>query len=299
MEIPTALCYNKEDYVNKEEAGLALKIIFYIFYGLICGLTEFMPVSTAAHSFLLEELTNYQTRHPLTLLLIHFACLLVVLIQCRHRISHMRRELHLQWQKPKIRKRQPDRMTVLDGKIAIMAALPTVLMLAFSDYTYQAFTNTLSLSILLIVSGILIYLPQFQPGANRISPHITPLEALSMGLFGGFGVMPGLSRMGCFISLGMLRGWDRKYVLDIAFLVSVPALAILIILDLVSLIVIGLGTISMGMFLYSTLAGITAFAGAWLAIVIMRYLCSGANYSGFAYYNWGLGLFAFILYLMV
>lgn len=278
---------------------MGFQIIFYLFYGLISGVTEFMPVSAAANSYLLEELTSYQTRHPLTLLLIHFACLLVVLIQCRHRIGHMRRELHLQWQQPQVRKRQPDRVTVLDGKIAMMSALPIVIMLAFSGYTYQMLTSTLSLSILLITSGILIYVPQFQPGANRTSYHVTPLESLCMGVFGGLSVMPGLSRMGCYLTLGLLRGWDRKYVLDIAFLVSVPALAILIILDLVSLIVVGFAAITTGFLLCSILAGLAAFAGAWLAMVIMRYLCSGANYSGFAYYSWGLGLFTFILYLMV
>lgn len=278
---------------------MGFQIIFYIFYGLMSGMTEFMPVSTAAHSYLLAELTSYQTRHPLTLMLIHFACLLVVLIQCRHRIGHMRRELHLQWQQPQFRKRQPDRCTVLDGKIAIMSALPIVFMLVFSNYAYQIMADTLPLSILLVASGILLYVPQFQPGANRTSYHVTPVEALSMGVFGGLSVIPGLSRMGCYITLGLLRGWDRKYVLDIAFLVSVPALAILIILDLISLIVTGFAAITTGFLLCSILAGFAAFAGAWLAMVIMRYLCSGANYSGFAYYSWGLGLFAFILYLMV
>lgn len=278
---------------------MALKIIFYIFYGLICGVTEFMPVSASAHAYLLEELTNCQTRQPLMLLLIHFASLLVILIQCRHRISHMRRELHLQWQQPKLRKRQPDRVTVLDGKVAIISSIPMILMLAFSNYTYQEFITPLSLSILLVTAGVMIYLPQFQPGANRTSHHISPIEAVTMGVVGGFGAMPGLSRMGCFLSLGLLRGWERKYVLDIAFLASVPALAMLIILDLISLFVIGFSSISAITILYAFIAGVAAFGGAWLSMVVMRYLCSGANYGGFAYYNWGLGLFAFILYLMV
>lgn len=278
---------------------MGFRIIFYIFYGLICGLAEFLPVSASAHGYLLSELTDLETRHPLMLLLIHLASLVVVLIQCRHRISHMRRELHLQWQQPSKRKRQPDRVTVLDGKITIMIALPVIAMLAFSDYAYQQWTNPLILSLMLIISGILLYIPQFQPGANRTAHHITPLEAVTMGIFAGASAMPGLSRIGCFLSTGLRRGWDRKYVLDIAFLASVPALTMLIILDLVSLLVLGISGLSGALILYSFLSGMAAFGGTWLAMVIMRYLCAGANYSGFAYYSWGLGLFAFILYLMV
>lgn len=275
------------------------KIIFYIFYGLVSGLAEFLPVSATAHGYLLSELTDLDTRHPLMLLLIHLASLIVVLIQCRHRISHMRRELHLQWQQPQHRKRQPDRVTVLDGKITIMTVLPLVTMLAFSNYAYQRLTNPLILSLMLIISGILLYIPQFQPGANRAAHHITPLEAIGMGVSSGLSLIPGLSWIGCFLSTGLRRGWDRKYVLDIAFLASVPALAMLIILDLVSLLVIGFSGISGAFVLYSCLSSLAAFGGTWLAMVIMRYICAGANYTGFAYYSWGLGLFAFILYLMV
>lgn len=77
------------------------------------------------------------------------------------------------------------------------------------------------------------------------------------------------------------------------------AVDICFILDLVSLLVLGISGLSGALILYSFLSGMAAFGGTWLAMVIMRYLCAGANYSGFAYYSWGLGLFAFILYLMV
>lgn len=275
------------------------KIVFYIFYGLISGLASFLPVSESAQGYLLEELTALDTRHPLMLLMIHLAALVVVLIQCRHRIGHMRRELHLDSQPPGRRKRQPDRMTVLDGKLVIFTAIPTVILLAFSNFAYNKCSHLLLVAISLILGGILIYVPQFQPGANRDSRHMSRFESLGLGLCAGASIVPGISRMGAFLSVGLLRGCDRKYILDIAFLASVPALAILIVLNTISLLVLGFSTITGTMVLCSFLAGAAAFGGAWLAMVIMRFLCAGANYGGFAYYSWGLGLFSFILYLMV
>lgn len=275
------------------------KIVFYIFYGLVSGLAEFLPVSQAAQGYLLSELTALDTRHPLMLLLIHVACLAVLLIQYRYRIAHMRRELHLDSQPSGRRKRDPDTQTVLDGSVALNAMIPAVVLLAFSDFAYRKLTNPLVLSISLILYGILLYVPQFQPGANRDSRHLNRLEVLGMGACAGLSVIPGVSRMGAFLSIGALRGCDTRYTLDIAFLVSVPVLALMILLDAISLIALGFGTISGGMVLCSFLAAAAAFCGAWLAMAVMRFLCAGPNYGGFAYYSWGLGLFSFILYLMV
>jgi len=53
------------------------------------------------------------------------------------------------------------------------------------------------------------------------------------------------------------------------------------------------------MLLYCLLAAGSAFGGAWLAMVIMRFLSVKSSFYGFAYYNWGLALFSFLVYLMI
>ena len=275
------------------------QIAFYIFYGLISGLAEILPASSAAQAYLLTELTAIETRHPLTLLLMHTASVTVLLIQCRHRIGHMRREMQLETQDPRRRKRQPDRMTVLDTKIVLICAVPAAVMLAFSDYVYRGWTNTITLAISLVIGGILIYMPQFRPGANRDSRHLSPMEAMKMGFWAGLGVFPGFSRMGLFVSDGLKRGCDKRYLLDIAFLLTIPALLMLVILDAVSLLTLGVQNVDSSIVLFSLLASAAAFGGAWLGTVIMRFVSVNAGYSAFAYYSWGLGLFSFILYLMV
>jgi hypothetical protein len=53
------------------------------------------------------------------------------------------------------------------------------------------------------------------------------------------------------------------------------------------------------MVIYCLVAAAAAFGGAWLAMVIMRFLSVKSNFYGFAYYNWGLALFSFLVYLMI
>ena len=278
---------------------MAGRIIFYIFYGFVSGLAEFLPVSASAQSYLLSELAALDTRHPLTLLLIHAAALAVVLVQCRHRIGHMQRELYLHYQPQGRRKRQPDRMTVLDGKLAITVSLVAAAMLAFSNVVYEKGSSLLLLAVTLSISGILVYLPQFRPSANRDSRHMSRLEAVGLGICAGAGVVPGISRMGTFLSVAQLRGCEKRYILDIALLMSVPVLAMLVLLDLISLLVLGFAAVTGQMVLFSFLAGAAAFGGAWLSVAIVRYLCAGSGYGVLAYYSWGLAVFSFILYLIV
>lgn len=278
---------------------MAARILFYIFYGFVSGLAEFLPVSASAQSYLISELTAMETRHPLMLLLIHTAALAVVLIQCRHRLGHMRRELYLHYQPQGRRKRQPDRMTVLDGKLTITISLVAAAMLAFSNVAYEKWCSMLLLSVTLTVSGILVYLPQFRPSANRDGRHMSRLEAVSLGLCAGAGLLPGISRMGTFLSIGQMRGCEKRYLLDIALLVSIPVLGMLVLLDFISLLVLGFAAVTGQMVLFSFLAGASAFGGAWLSVAVVRYLCAGSGYGALAYYSWGLAMFSFILYLIV
>lgn len=275
------------------------RILFYVFYGLVSGLAEILPASAAAQSYLLGYLTAMDTRHPLMLLMIHIACVSVLLIHCRHRIGHMRNELRLEFQDPRRRKRQPDRMTVLDAKIVMFCAIPAVIMLCFSNAVYRNYINLVTLGIALFLSGIFIYIPQFRPGANRDSRHLSPAEAMKMGFWAGLGAIPGVSRMGLFISDGLKRGCEKNYILDIAFLAAIPALVMLIVLDVVSLISLGFANINGTILMLSALSAISAFGGAWLAVVIMRFVSVNASYTPFSYYSWALGMFSFILYLMV
>ena len=99
----------------------------------------------------------------------------------------------------------------------------------------------------------------------------------------------------------VFSGGDTAWVLICSLLVllmSIPAVALRCLFDIITMFSLGLGIASFLGFLGCLLAAIGAFCGAYLAISIMRYLTVRAGFSGFAYYSWGAALFAFILYLI-
>lgn len=273
--------------------------LVYLFYGFISGLGELMPVSTGAHDYFLNLMTSFDTSQPLLRLSVHAATLAALLVFCRHRTAHIYRELHIAAQPARRRKRQPDLVAVLDGRVVLTMLVPAALGVLFTSLIRKHFDSLPMVVILLLLSGILIYVPHYLPGANRDSRHLSRLEALVLGICAGLSAFPGVSRLGAVISTGALQGCSRTYLLDIAFLLLIPVLALTLVLDLLALLFGGMAAVTLLVFFHCILAAAAAFGGACLAITVMRYLSVNMGYTAFSYYNWGLCAFGFILYLMI
>ena len=273
-------------------------IIYYILYGFLAGLGELLPVSSTAHGYLIQLMSQFDTFAPALLLSVHFACFMAVCVYNRRRIGHIRRELKIASLPANKRKRQPDMVAVLDAKVILTALIPLLIGVGLSSLAFRKLGTLPAISLLLLIGGVVLYIPQYLPGANKDSRSLSRKDALMLGISGAVGVIPGISRIGTMISVGLMKGCDRGYILDIALLASLPVLLGLMIVDCVA-IAMAPAAIGLMMLLYCLLAAAAAFGGAWLAMVIMRFLSVKSNFYGFAYYNWGLALFSFLVYLMI
>lgn len=273
-------------------------IVYYILYGFLAGLGELLPVSSTAHGYLIQLMSQFDTFAPALLLSVHFACFMAVCVYNRRRIGHIRRELKIASLPANKRKRQPDMVAVLDARVILTALIPLLIGVGLSSLAFRKLGTLPAISLLLLIGGVVLYIPQYLPGANKDSRSLSRKDALMLGISGAVGVIPGISRIGTMISVGLMKGCDRGYILDIALLASLPVLLGLMIVDCVA-IAMAPAAIGLMMLLYCLLAAAAAFGGAWLAMVIMRFLSVKSNFYGFAYYNWGLALFSFLVYLMI
>lgn len=273
--------------------------LVYIFYGFVTGLGELLPVSAGAHDYFLELMTRFDPRQPLLRLFIHAAALCAVAVFSRYRVAHIYREMGIASQPVRRRKRQPDLVAVLDGRVVLTVLIPAALGLLLTSFVRKQGQSLPFVVLLLFFSGAAIYAPHFLPGGNRDSRHLSRLEALIFGICAGLSAFPGISRMGAVLSVGAVNGCSRSYMLDIAYLLLIPLLALMVVLDLVGVLAAGVGAITLLYCFQCLLAGAAAFGGACLAMAVMRFLSVNMGYTAFAYYNWGLGIFGFILYLMI
>ena len=119
-----------------------------------------------------------------------------------------------------------------------------------------------------------------------------------MGLGGLAGVLPGISAVGTAVSIGSVCGVDRSYGFIMALLMNLGVNIGLVVLDLIAVFSAGLSGLYFALILRCLVTGVAAFAGAYLAIQLLRRFIGEHDYTVFAYYCWGLALFTFILNLM-
>ncbi|MBQ7817215.1 MAG: undecaprenyl-diphosphate phosphatase [Oscillospiraceae bacterium] len=266
-------------------------------YGIVSGLTEFLPISAEAHRAIYLRLIGAGD-YGLLRFMAHLGAFLALLFSCAPMLSKLNRERKIAAVTKKRRKRAPDTRSLTDIRFLRICAISLIIVFILYPAVHDLHERLWILAGFLIINGIMLYIPQFLPSANKDSRSLSSLDGMIVGLGGGFGVIPGLSRMGLTASSGMMRGADRRYALDTALLLSIPAIAVLLIIDFFAIFSTTAGLTFLAILSCIT-AGVTSCLSAFLGIYIMRFLAVRAGFSGFAYYSWGLSLFSFILYLMI
>jgi undecaprenyl-diphosphatase len=145
---------------------------------------------------------------------------------------------------------------------------------------------------------MVLFLPQLLSSGNKDARGFTPLDSLLMGLAGALAMIPGFSRLGCMYSIGVARGADKSYALELGLLLSIPAVAVMLYFDAYACFM-AVGSVTVLQLLGALLAALASFAGAQLGITFIRFISSRSTTIGFAYYSWGLSMFLFLIYLLI
>lgn len=268
-----------------------------LLYGLISGLTEFLPVSSLAHQALFLQVSGFDTRLPLLDLCVHLGMLVSVYYANRSVLSKLKREKRLR----NSRRYQINRGSTTayyDMRLIKSATVPMLIVLLLYLVTNSSEFNPVPLSVFLVLNGAIMIIPEYMRHGNKDSRSMTALDGVFMGIISALSCLPGISRIGLGLSYTTMRGADRQHAINWAMLLSVPAILMFILFDFINMSMIGLGTISFVYVVGSLFAAITAFIGTYLGIMAIRFLSDRAGFSGFAYYSWGAALFTFGLYLI-
>lgn len=268
-----------------------------IIYGFISGFTEFLPICPDSHRFLFLQIIGASDSSALRLA-VHLGAFIALLTLCTPMIARLNRERKIAAVSEKRRKRQPDMRSLCDIRLLKAACLPLVLCMAFYLFAAKLEQHVWLLALFLFLNGCLLYFPQFSPSANKDGLTLSTVDAVYLGLAMGFGILPGISRIGSAISVASFRGADKRYVLDILFLLSIPVTLILLFFDVIAVFA-GVGVLSFTALVCCFSASLLSFAGAYLSICMMRFFAVRVGFSGFSYYSWGLALLSLILFLTI
>lgn len=267
-----------------------------LIYGLVSGLSEFLPISSHGHQSLLIQLFGMDTRDPIRDLVVHLSLLLALYTGCRTIIEQLRREQNL-----KVHNRRNHRTThgVLELRLIKNAAIPMLIGMLLLSYGRKTDINLLTLSLFFLINGIILFIPSRMMQGNKDARTMSGLDSLITGCAAAFSALSGISRIATTTSVTLARGADRQKALTWALLLSIPALIALLGIDLIH-IVSQFGQIHFwANFLGYFLSGVTAFCGGIIGIDFIKFLTVRTGYTAFAYYSWGAALLSFLLYLTV
>lgn len=265
-----------------------------ILYGIVSGLSEFLPVSSQAHERLLRHLFGFDYRDPALDLFIDIAVLLAVITSCRTFIQHARREHR------RINTRSARKATRRSQELRLIkhASIPMILGLLCTPFISHTYDSLLLVGLGLLLNSVSLLIPCYTLQGNKTARSMSLVDSLLIGFGGAFSVFPGISRIGAMVSVAIMRGANRQHGLNWAFLLSIPAFAVLIALDVFAIFTQSFSFSFIQLF-YSLLSAASAYVTAYYAIVLMRHLTVKNTYSIFAYYTFGVALFAYVLYLIV
>jgi len=204
--------------------------------GIVQGLTEFLPVSSSGHLVLFQTL--FHMKEPMLAfdVALHAGTLVAVLIYFRKETGEILRgfwEFVKRCFSPCACSKEP---AARDGNLWFMiflTLLPTgAIAVLFKDYFENAFSDLGSVGWQWIIMGLLLIVSVKIPEGTRKLEGIGWWRSLLIGLSQGVALIPAISRSGSTILAGMALGIKREDAAKFSFLISVPAIAGAVVLEL-------------------------------------------------------------------
>ncbi len=268
-----------------------------IIYGLISGLSEFLPVSSRAHQAVLRHLFGEGKTNVLDLM-IHIAILASLILNCQKPIRIIGRTRRILAIPRNRRKREPNSETVSLIQLLKTACWPVVLTAFLFVITDTISSRFQFLAIFLAVNGIVLYICWHCRVANKDARFMSSLDAILIGFSSSLGVVPGISRVGMGLSISMMRGVEPRRAVDWTILISIPAVAALCIADIIIIATGGAGTLSFLLLIKYLVSAMFACLGTFFGIRALKFLTSHRTIGYVSYYCWGLAMFAFVLFML-
>ncbi|MDO4659810.1 undecaprenyl-diphosphate phosphatase [Streptococcus sp.] len=201
-----------------------IEILKSIFFGIVEGITEWLPISSTGHLILVEEFVQYKDQNAAFMsmfnVVIQLGAILAVMVIYFNKLNPF---------KPGKTKVEVRRTWQLWSKVFV-ATLPLLLVFKLDDWFDANFHNMVSVAIMLIIYGVAFIYLEKRNKAQAIEPTVTELDklpyktALYIGLFQVLALFPGTSRSGATIVGGLLNGTSRSVVTEFTFYLGIPVM---------------------------------------------------------------------------
>lgn len=257
-----------------------LEILKAAVYGIVEGITEWLPVSSTGHMILLEEIMPMEVTEDfwnMFLVVVQLGAILAVVLLFWNKIfplqRNRRRQIRIDWN-----------IMSLWGKILVACIPAAIVGILFDDWLEEHLYNFWVVAVMLIAVGIIFIIVE---NRNRgVRPMIRTTNdldykvALLIGLFQlAAAVFPGTSRSGATIIGALMIGVSRTAAAEFTFYLAIP---VMFGASFLKLLKFGLTFTSMEIGILLT-GMIVSFI---VSIVVIRFLMSYIKKHDFKIFGW-------------
>ena len=279
----------------KETSTNPSEIIKSIIFGIVEGITEWLPISSTGHMILLDEFIKMDVSdkfREMYLVVIQLGAIMAVVLLFWWRIWPFCKEEN--FKKHYVKHKVAgflDNFKFIKQDIFIMwfkivaACVPAIIVeVAFGDNLEKWFYNYKTVAIMLILIGIVFIIVEEKnkkniPSVNKIG-QITYTTAFWIGMFQLVAaVFPGTSRSGATIIGGLILGLSRTVAAEFTFYLAIP---VMFGASLIKIIKFGLGfsALEAGILLTGML---TAFI---VSLFVIKFLMGYIKKHDFKVFGW-------------
>lgn len=188
--------------------------------GVVQGLTEFLPISSTAHLTLVPWLLKWQDPGLTFDVALHIGTLVAVVFYFRTDLLHM----FTAWLRSFAHRDRSDPYQNLSWMV-IWGSIPAVIAgLVLDDYVAGVFRSPYVISAMLIVVGVLIFIAERVAKPVRTWQEMTLKDAIFIGFAQACALIPGTSRSGSTIMMGLFLGLQRADAARFSFLLGFPVI---------------------------------------------------------------------------
>ncbi len=242
-----------------------------VFFGLLQGLTEFLPVSSSGHLAVFDKLFHYAPEGGFLfrVVAVHLATLIAVVVVFRREILSLF---------------TTSRSVLL---LIILGTIPAGVFGYLSrDFFEHASCNMVLVGLGFLTSAFFLILGGKHASGRKDLRDLSARDAIAVGFAQALAIIPGVSRSGLTISMGQYRGAAGRSAASFSFLLMIPAVGGAALLDAKDMVACGL-EVPLGPVAVSFVAALVC---GIIALKLLLRLLRRGNFSYFAYYLVPLGV---------
>jgi len=266
------------------------EILKAVLFGIVEGVTEWLPISSTGHLLLLNEIMPLSVSrefYEMLSVVVQLGAILAVVVTYRKKLFSLGRNerqgtLRIWW-------------------LTLLGVLPSALAgFLLDDWLDANLYNYITVAVMLVAYGIAFIMVEIAKSKRSASSdktrELTPKRALLIGLFQTLALVPGTSRSGATILGGYICGLTRTDAAEFSFFLAIPTMA-------------GAGALKIGKFVLEgstltaeetiilTVSTLTAFLVSFAVIRLLTDFVSKHSFSGFGVYRIILGAAVILYYL--